>query len=255
MPNYLVALDESQSARSAFNLALSMIHKNEDELFLLNVREPAPLPVPIALGGMGGFGGMMEGSFAAEEKQRAQRSRAILIHFGKKAKEAGLKYHLLTIVSAEAAEAICDVVDQKSIDMLIMGRRGIGAVKRFFLGSVSDYCVKNAHCNVVLAKEDFGPPEVHSTKLEAVVQEEAERDRRMAEDKRHVLESKRVSNLNREITAIAEEEERRLRLHQDAYNEQMRQNAQATAQMIANATSLNQAPDEHVIEMIHKHKI
>jgi nucleotide-binding universal stress UspA family protein len=36
--------------------------------------------------------------------------------------------------------------------MLIIGSRGMGAFKRTFLGSVSDYCVHHCHCPVIIPK-------------------------------------------------------------------------------------------------------
>jgi nucleotide-binding universal stress UspA family protein len=39
-------------------------------------------------------------------------------------------------------------------DILVIGSRGLGAIKRTLLGSVSDYCVHNCHCAVIIAKKD-----------------------------------------------------------------------------------------------------
>jgi nucleotide-binding universal stress UspA family protein len=36
---------------------------------------------------------------------------------------------------------------------LVIGSRGRGGLKRAFLGSVSDYVVRNAPCSVIVSKE------------------------------------------------------------------------------------------------------
>jgi hypothetical protein len=48
----------------------------------------------------------------------------------------------LISISSHVGEAICQAVDAKKIDVLIMARRGLGKVKRFFVGSTTKYCVE-----------------------------------------------------------------------------------------------------------------
>lgn len=47
--------------------------------------------------------------------------------------------------------------------MIVMGSRGIGTIRRTFLGSVSDYCVHHAHIPVAVVP----PPLEESTEAEA----------------------------------------------------------------------------------------
>lgn len=44
------------------------------------------------------------------------------------------------------------MVESEKTDVLIVGNRGMGALKRAFLGSVSDYCVQHASCPVIVVK-------------------------------------------------------------------------------------------------------
>ncbi|KAK6921730.1 UspA [Dillenia turbinata] len=50
-------------------------------------------------------------------------------------------------------DAICDAVDKFKIKLLILGSHGRGPLKRAFLGSVSNYCVQNAKCPVLVVRK------------------------------------------------------------------------------------------------------
>lgn len=50
------------------------------------------------------------------------------------------------------AEVICDVAERDGHDLIVMGHRGMSAVGRFLMGSVSDRVVKHAPCNVTVVR-------------------------------------------------------------------------------------------------------
>ncbi|CAN0876216.1 Universal stress protein A-like protein [Linum grandiflorum] len=50
-------------------------------------------------------------------------------------------------------EAICEVVDKHGIQLLVLGSHSRGPIQRAFLGSVSNYCVHNAKCPVLVVKK------------------------------------------------------------------------------------------------------
>ncbi|XP_073117064.1 universal stress protein A-like protein [Elaeis guineensis] len=53
----------------------------------------------------------------------------------------------------DARNALCDAVEKRYADMLIMGSHGYGSFKRAILGSVSDYCAHHAPCSVLIVKK------------------------------------------------------------------------------------------------------
>ncbi|WVZ60575.1 hypothetical protein U9M48_010578 [Paspalum notatum var. saurae] len=56
------------------------------------------------------------------------------------------------IVEGDAKEAICQAVEQMGAGLLVLGSRGLGKIKRAFLGSVSDYLSHHACCPVLVVK-------------------------------------------------------------------------------------------------------
>ena len=47
--------------------------------------------------------------------------------------------------SKRPGEVICKLAEDESADLIVIGSRGIGTLRRTILGSVSDYCVHHAH--------------------------------------------------------------------------------------------------------------
>ncbi|KAM0937162.1 putative universal stress protein A family [Dioscorea sansibarensis] len=62
------------------------------------------------------------------------------------------------VMDGEPKEMICQAVELKGVDLLVVGSRGLGRIKRAFLGSVSDYVAHHAKCPVLIVKP---PKEVH----------------------------------------------------------------------------------------------
>ncbi|KAJ7943145.1 universal stress protein A-like protein [Quillaja saponaria] len=64
----------------------------------------------------------------------------------------GVKAETVTDVG-DPGTAICDAVQKHNINFLVLGDWGLGKIKRAFLGSVSNYCVHNAKCPVLVVKK------------------------------------------------------------------------------------------------------
>eukprot|EP01126_Amoeba_proteus_P052607 TRINITY_DN6368_c0_g1_i2.p1 TRINITY_DN6368_c0_g1~~TRINITY_DN6368_c0_g1_i2.p1 ORF type:complete len:155 (+),score=28.90 TRINITY_DN6368_c0_g1_i2:471-935(+) len=101
---------------------------------------------------------------------------------------------------------LCQAVNNYKISTIVLGRRGLGRVTRFFLGSTSRYVLENAECNVIIIKQPFGAPEEHDSKTAVIQAEESERLRREGESPSEIHES------DLEEIKRSEEEERRRRM-------------------------------------------
>lgn len=58
------------------------------------------------------------------------------------------------IRSGKPGEAIVALANDKKPEMIVVGTRGHGKLRRTILGSVSDYIVHHAHCAVITVRPD-----------------------------------------------------------------------------------------------------
>lgn len=56
----------------------------------------------------------------------------------------------------DPAEVLIDVAEEQGAQLIVLGDRGLGAVKRFLLGSVSNKLAHHAPCNVLIVRGDAG---------------------------------------------------------------------------------------------------
>jgi len=208
MANYLVAVDNSGFSKAAFWTAVYMIKGKKDaRLFILNVientRENSPFFfVPSTIQ-------------QVIQEESKKNSRALLKYYGSLAKASDIDYTCIMAISNHAPEMICQQVIGKKIDFLLIGRRGMGLLKRLVMGSISRYCVENAECNVIVVKNEWGPPEIHANKSKVIAAEEKERQRRIKEEENFEKKEKFHSELDLNIARLAEETERMARIHEE----------------------------------------
>ncbi|OZJ06544.1 hypothetical protein BZG36_00505 [Bifiguratus adelaidae] len=56
------------------------------------------------------------------------------------------------LLSGETKEALVKATKQHHVDMLIIGSRGLGFLKRQLVGSTSDHCVNHCNCSVLVIR-------------------------------------------------------------------------------------------------------
>uniref|UniRef100_A0A6B2LHC3 UspA domain-containing protein n=1 Tax=Arcella intermedia TaxID=1963864 RepID=A0A6B2LHC3_9EUKA len=207
----MVAVDDSVFAAYAFNYATSFMDKTVDHLFLFNVHDE-----PTVVYGGYATPELIQSLHDVEER----RSKKILVHYGQKAKSLGVKYTMMKGSAANAGELICKAVKQYNIHNVVTGRRDMGEVKRFFVGSTSKYLVENAECNVIVVKSPVGAEEEHSDRQKIIQAEESERIRRIEEEE---LEKKREEDERKAVleqVKVEEEKERAERIAQSKLNQE-----------------------------------
>ncbi|XP_050383330.1 universal stress protein A-like protein [Argentina anserina] len=161
----MVAIDESDSSFYALTWALdhlfinapSTVEGGEGEVGMVTVvYVTQPLQHCVYPAGTGGATYYASSSViesvkkAQEESSAALLSRALQI-----CKDRRIKAETLILIG-DPKDKICQATEQMHVDLLVVGSRGLGMVKRAFLGSVSDYCAHHASCPVVIVKPPRG---------------------------------------------------------------------------------------------------
>ena len=56
--------------------------------------------------------------------------------------------------TGEPGESIVSAAEAEGVDLIVVGTHGRGTIGRLFLGSVSEYVLRNARCPVIVARRD-----------------------------------------------------------------------------------------------------
>lgn len=136
----LVAIDGSEGARRAANFARDLASKLGAKLTVLVVLEPIPM-VSVGFADVYGLA-------------RRQPSNEELHHLQKALDEAAADFPAdrvqKVIEYGPAADTIASQAEARGADLIVVGARGMGAVGRFLVGSVSDRVIHLAKRNVTV---------------------------------------------------------------------------------------------------------
>jgi len=145
----LVPIDGSEHSDRALNYALDLAEKYSAEIKLLSVAQPV-----VATGPMFLTRPMLSpASTAIYVKEIEAAHEKMLAEAFKKAKETKSNINISKqLVNGRPADKIVEIANEEKIDLIVMGSRGTGGIKEFFLGSVSDRVADETRCPVLLVK-------------------------------------------------------------------------------------------------------
>jgi len=142
----LVAIDGSEHADKALNFALDLAEKYSATITLVNVFQ---VPMFGYLGEPFAYPALLA-EFTNEVKKAHEQ---ILSKALKKAKELKPSLKISTVLEeGRPSDKIVETAKEGNFDLIVMGHRGLGKVKEFFLGSVSDRVADEVHCPVLIVK-------------------------------------------------------------------------------------------------------
>jgi len=157
--NILVATDFSDASKHALQCAAAITDLNQAQLFVLHALPPEPrVPLPL------------DHLPASTDRDLC----AAKINFEKVVSEEPLTHvhHEEILERGPVSEVVLDAIQQKKIDLLVLGTRGRTGLKKLVLGSVAEELFRRALCPVltvgpsavparpirrVLFTTDFGP--------------------------------------------------------------------------------------------------
>ncbi|KAM3371892.1 hypothetical protein ACQJBY_019002 [Aegilops geniculata] len=143
----LVAVDDSDHSYRALEWAVRHVATAGVAAELVVVHAKPPASSVVTFGSPAAAGDVVR-VVDADLRKRAEdvvdRARRLCV--------ANSVHGLIEVMEGEARYVLCDAVDKHHADLLV-GSHGYGAIKRAFLGSVSDYCAHHAHCSVMIVKQ------------------------------------------------------------------------------------------------------
>jgi nucleotide-binding universal stress UspA family protein len=138
----LLATDGSEEATLALQTAADLCEKTGSELHVVHVGEVTLLHHyhPEAHG------------YRMQYERDEKEARELL-----ETQVEGIKAAVATVAQAhlrmgKADEHIVVLAEELGVDLIVMGSRGLGGVKRALMGSVSEAVVRHAHCPVLVVR-------------------------------------------------------------------------------------------------------
>jgi nucleotide-binding universal stress UspA family protein len=143
----LLATDGSEEADLAALRAVDLADATHSELHVVHVGV-----VPIFLQSYPGTLGYYDKLYEQIEKM----SRELLRKQNWRVKAAGGTVAGAHLRMGEVALEIVALAEELGADLIVMGSRGLGRVRRALMGSVSDSVVRHAHCPVLVVRPEKG---------------------------------------------------------------------------------------------------
>lgn len=155
----LLACDGSDTSKQAVKWALQNFATDQFTLF-----HAYPTPYAVTPDGVNAV--LIIQSLMESYKKSAEKVMKEL-HLLFQGQEHRLKHSM--IVMGDARNTIVTQLKRDESDVLVIGSRGLSNVSRFFLGSVSDYCLHYSRCSVVIYKDALAATTAQEPTTEALV--------------------------------------------------------------------------------------
>ena len=137
----LLATDGSREAQLAATTAADLAKSTGSELHLIHVGEVPVVYHPERHG------------YRAEYEEHEREARQLLEAQVERMKAAGVTVAQAHLRMGRADEEIVVLAEELGADLVAMGSRGLGGVRRGLMGSVSDSVVRHAHCPVLITRK------------------------------------------------------------------------------------------------------
>ena len=139
----LVPVDGSNEARLAFEKAIEVAKRNRAQVLIAHIIDTRVLQTPT------GF----EGNFNEEIQRQTEN---LFQEYRQYAQEQDFNDIDFVLEYGSPKVYISkNIPKDYQIDLIMMGATGLNAVERLFIGSVSEYVIRNASCDVLVVRTDL----------------------------------------------------------------------------------------------------
>ena len=157
----LIAVDRSEHNKLVFDTAIFLAKTTGADLMLLHILSEKEPEHPIAPT-YSYYPVVEEWSYEKyqqEYDEYEQHGIEFLQNLTEKASKAGINTEF-TQLAGNRGRIICQLADNWSADLILVGSRGLTGLKEMFLGSVSNYVTHHAPCSVFIVRNPINTESV-----------------------------------------------------------------------------------------------
>lgn len=159
----LVAIDFSERTQLVFNTAISLAQATKATLMMVHVVFVEEVGHPVL---PTNTYYKMLGDRSFEEYRTVlinfeQQGLELLQDLSKQCTEAGVASEY-TQLSGNPGRMICELANNWSAEVIMVGSRGLKGISEMFLGSVSNYITHHAPCSVYIVRTEIAPQLVNT---------------------------------------------------------------------------------------------
>lgn len=139
----LVPVDGSNEARLAFEKAIEVAKRNRAQVLIAHIIDTRVLQTPT------GFEGNFNEEIQRQTENLFQEYRQYSQEHDFNDIDFVLEYGSPKVYISK------NIPKDYQIDLIMMGATGLNSVERLFIGSVSEYVIRNASCDVLVVRTDL----------------------------------------------------------------------------------------------------
>nr|CDS33556.1 universal stress protein [Hymenolepis microstoma]CUU99021.1 universal stress protein [Hymenolepis microstoma] len=143
----LLSVDANESSDRALDWYINNFHKDDDGLLLVHVVEPVNTGINY---GLATKPALLTEDFSRHVQELVDEGKELGKKYLHKCKHAGVRARFILHIGAKPGEHICRLAKEQMVDIIIIGSRGIGRIRRTLLGSISDFVLHHAGIPVVV---------------------------------------------------------------------------------------------------------
>lgn len=135
----LLAIDGSAASKQAIAVVASLAVCENTQVTVLHVFTP----ISSDLGSP---------NFDQVARKALEKSRQLVDNATTTLHDLGVTRTESDVIAGEAADVILTLADTRSVDLIVLGARGLNRLQSILLGSVSLTVAQRAHCRVLIVK-------------------------------------------------------------------------------------------------------
>jgi nucleotide-binding universal stress UspA family protein len=141
----LLAIDSSEHSKAAVNALSTQYRPQDNEVRVLHVLQPISFSATP----------QMAPTYTPEMEQEGGEAKALVDRVASQLRKAGFRAEA-TVAKGDVRETIVNTAAEWPADLIVIGSRGGGALRRLLLGSAAEFVARHASCSVLIARSPSG---------------------------------------------------------------------------------------------------